>query len=649
MKIRWRENGIVLTGVAAAAAAALAATEQLIADRTESALVITIDSAVDSDDDGDEQNPGSSATVPLYGSLEELSERARQLLAEPRPHPDLLHELARQARGFRAYPLAEALLARCLEVAPERVDTLFLRARTQSDLGRPDQAAQMYQAVLARSPNHQRATYNLGVLARRAGDLQRAEALLTRAVAISSGRLKSKGLHQLGLTHGAAGRWDQAAQFLNEAISLRPDAARYWLDLGDAERRRGRLDEALFALEKALALNRRFADAHAAMGLLQAERGNPVRALAHLSRAVKLDDANPQYRKTLARHYLAQGNVSRAREAFAWLMQNAGSDADRAYAEAMVALLDNDAERVLERLKRAEALLPGGYDEAVEQAAVMLHERKQYASAHALLGMLLARPSPSPEVLLAAARTASRLGEWADAAALLRRYLEVRPESSEAWFQLGRALSERGDLSGAVEAYRSNLARNPDARNTRLNLAVLYARSGNEREALALYGQLLKSHPRYSPALVNRALLHERAGRVSEAVADLEAAMRAAPGDTDIRKRLAQLLLQRDDPERAYSLLSDAVAETPADPEVRLLLAEAELRAGRRADALEELGRAAALAGDDSRLWSRLAQRYRDAGDMAAAARAASRAALHARAPVRSDKAPEPSTVGKAP
>ncbi len=640
MEIHWQENGVVMTAFAVVATALLIVSEQLVASRAQSPIVIAIDAGTDGDDEGDERAPAASATVPLYGSLAELTVRAQQLLAEPEPNVDLLHELARQARGFRAYGLAESLLARGLELAPGRVDTLFLRARTQSDLGNPERAVQMYEAVLAQAPNHQKATYNLGVLSRRAGDLKHAEALLTQAVAISSGRVKSKALHQLGLTHGAAGRWDMAAQFLNEAVSLRPDMARFWLDLGDAELKRGRLDEAQSALDKALALNRRFADAHAAMGLLQEQRGNHASALSHLTRAVKLDSDNPEYRKALARHYLAMGDASRAREAFGWLSQSAGSEADRAYAQSMLALLDHDTERMLVELKRANTLLPGGYDDAVEQAAIVLHEQKQYKDARALLGLLLARPTPTPEVQLAAARTASRLGQWADAEALLRRSLKSRPESSEAWFQLGRVLSERGDLGGAINAYRSSLARNPDARNTRLNLAVLHARSGNEREALLLYEQLLKAHPRYTPALVNRARLHERAGRDSQALADLEVAMRVAPGDTEIRERLAQLLLRQGDTDRARALLADAVAESPADPEVRLLLADTELRAGRRADALKELGRAAALAGDDPRLWSLLAQRYRDAGDMAAAARADSRATRQSGAPAPPGKSP---------
>ncbi len=622
MKVLWQENGIVLTAVAIVATAVLILSEQLVASRAQNPIVITIDAGTDGDDEGDER---TAATVPLYGSLAELTTRAQQLLAEPKPNLDLLDELARQARGFRAFALADSLLARSLELAPGRVDARFMRARTQSDLGQPEVAKQMYEAVLVQAPNHQKATYNLGVLARRAGDLKRAETLLTSAIAISSGRVKSKAFNQLGLTYGAAGRWDLAAQSLNDAVSLRPDMARFWLDLGNAELKRGRLDEAQVAFDKALALNRRFADAHVAMGLLQELRGNEARALSHLTRAVKLDSDNTEYRKALARHYLALGDASRAREEFGWLSRSADSEADRAYAESMLALIDHNSDRMLSELKRADTLLPGGYDDAVEQAAIVLHEHKQYKEARALLGILLARPNPTPEVQLAAARTASRLGQWADAENLLRRSLKSRPESSEAWFQLGRALSERGNLAGAIDAYRQSLERNPGARNTRLNLAVLHARSGDEHEALRLYDELLNDHPRYTPALVNRARLHERAGRHTEALADLEVAMRAAPGDSEIRERLAELLLRQGQTDRARALLEDAVAESPADPEVRLLLADTELRAGRRADAMKELGRAAALAGDDPRIWSLLAQRYRDAGDLEAAAQARSR------------------------
>jgi Flp pilus assembly protein TadD len=625
MKIDWQENGIVLTAVAVAAIALFVVSEELVARRAQSPIVVKVEAVADADDEGEERSV-LAAAVPLYGTPDELAATARKLLAAPQPNADVLHELARQARTFNAWPLADELLARCLEVAPERVDSRFLRARTQSDLGNAAQAAEMYRQVLAASPNHQKATYNLGVLARRAGDFRQAEQYLTQAAAISSGRIKAKALHQLGLTHGGAGRWDQAVQYLTESVNLRPDASRVWLDLGNAEWKRNRLDEAQVAIGKGLALNKRSADANLLMGLLQAERGNRVAADEHLARAVKLDGDNAEYRKALARQLLAGSDPSKARASLSWLTRNAADEADRAYATAMLALLDRDSTRMLQEVRRAEKLRPGGYDDAIEQAALMLHERKRYADARALLELLLARPAPSPEVLLIAARTASRLGQSREAESLLRRSLKAQPASSEAWFQLGRVLSERGDVSGAIKAYRASLERNPGARNTQLNLAVLHARSGNEGEALKLYGQILATHPRYTPALLNRARLHERAGRAAEAVSDLEAALQIAPADAGIRDRLARLLLQRGETDRARVLLAEAVAEQPGDPEVRLLLAETELQAGNRADALRELNRAAALAGGNTALWARLSQGYQNAGDTAAAAQANSRA-----------------------
>jgi tetratricopeptide (TPR) repeat protein len=624
MKVHWQENGIVLTGIAVAVLAALVAAEELVTRRTQDPILVTLDTPADADDEGPEGAGG--VAVPLYGSQDELTARARELLAQPQPGPDLLYELARQARSFRAFALADELLTRCLELAPGRTESLFLRARTQSDLGNREQAVAMYEAVLKQSPNHQKATYNLGVLLRRSGDYAQAGRYLARAASISSGRIKAKALHQLGLVHAADGRWDSAVQYLRESVGLRPGAERVWLDLGEAEWKRGRLDAAHAAFDKALALNRRFADAHLAMGRLEEARGNGVAAGSHLARAVKLDGDSTPYRMALARHLLAEGDKVKARGALEWLVRNAEQESDRAYAQAMLALLDHDTGRMLREVRRAEKLQPGGYDDAIEQAAVALHGQKRYADARALLDTLLGRPSPSPEVLLVAARTASRLGDTREAESLLRRSLQARPESSEAWFQLGRLLSDRGDIPGAIHAYRASLERNPGARNTQLNLAVVYGRGGNEREALALYGRILKSHPRYTPALLNRARLHERAGRDADAIADLEAALRMAPTDDGIRERLARVLLRTGETGRARELLADAVAERPGDADTRLLLAETDLRAGRRGDALRELNRAASLAGDDAKLWARLSQVYRDAGDAEAAARADARA-----------------------
>jgi tetratricopeptide (TPR) repeat protein len=625
MKVAWQENGVVLTAIAASAVFAFALAEAVAMRRSQSPLVVTVAAAAETDDEGD-AGTATFVSVPLYGSLQELTARARAALADATSGADLLHELASQARGFEAWPLADELLARALETEPGHVESLFLRGRTQSDLGRREQAMALYERATALSPNHQKAVYNLGVLTRRGGDLARAEALFVQAAGITSGRLKSKALHQLGLVLEAQGRRGEAVARLRESVNLRPDAGRVWLDLGYAEWRRDRPAEAHAAFDKAIALNQRFADAQLAMGLLEEARGNATRAGVHLARAVDLDPDDVAYRRALARHQLAGGDAARARSTLAWLAGHADHEADRAYAQAMLARLDRDPERMLAEIRRADRLRPGGYDDGIELAVTTLLESQRTDGAAALLDLLLARPAPSPDVLLVAARTALRLERWPQSEQLLLRSLASRPGQSEAWFLLGRVRTEQGNLAGAIEAYRTNIVRNPAARNARLNLAVLYARGGQEREALALYGEILKTHPRYTPALLNRARLHERAGRGALAAADLEAALRAAPGDGEVRDRLARLLLDQGRTDRARELLTEAIAVKPADAETRLLLAQAELRAGNRAQGREELNRVRALAGEDASLWRRLADGYRDAGDAGAAAQARARA-----------------------
>lgn len=618
-------NGVVLTALAVTAAVALVLAEQNISKRSGAPIVIVVSAADVGDDDIDDDGLGRAPTSPLFASLAELEAKVGKVLKEPTPSPDLLHELARQARGFRAWALADQLLARSLAIAPGRVESLFLRARTQSDLGHVDAAVQMYETVLEKAPNHQKATYNLGVLARRAGKLARASELLKRAANISSGRLKSRSLLQLGLVQVAEGQWDLAAASLREAVQLRPSDARYWLELGRAERGAGRPEPARQALDKSLALNRKLSGAHAELGALFLQQGDRGKALASLARAVKLEGTNPDYRRLLAALQVDGGEFKRARIHYAWLTHNAVDEADRAYAEAMMALLNRDTGRFLEFFKRAQTLKPGAFDEAAEQAATILYDRKDYKTAEALLKPLLGRPHPRPTTRMASARLAIRQANWEQAEQLLQQALKGNEASSEAWFLLGRVRSSRKDIAGAIEAYRKSIASNPTSRSARLNLAVLYGRSERDAEALAIYGELLSEYPRYTQALLNRSRVFERSGRKDEALGDLEAAYRISPDDPQLLQRLAQLLLKGERLDRARALLVDAIAAAPADVEARLLLAEVQIRAGQRDAAATELRRSAALAGDSPKVWSRLSRLYKDIGDNAAASDAARR------------------------
>ncbi len=621
---RWYHNGLLWSIFGAAQVAALVVGEHWAATRSAQPVNVVITAADAQEDEADE-----TAGPPLkrFGSATDLQAEAQKQLQDSQASAATLLDLAKLARDFQLMPLADRLLTRTLERNPAQVDALFLRGRTQSDLGNNGEAERLYGEVLARAPSHQKAAYNMAVLARRAGRLEEAENLFRRAIKVSSGRLKAKALHQLGVVLGERSRWSDAAESFRLAAQLRPQYFGHWLALGEALQEQGQPEEALTALEKARALRKSSADVELALARAYQERGAGAKAMRHVQRAVRLDPAGPQARAALADVYFANGQLQKAQEQYRWLLDNARDRADRAYYEGMLALLNQDPQRMLASLKEADGLRPGDFDRALARLASALHERKQYEEAGSLFDTLVAHSPHSPVVLTAAGKTAVKLEQWAKAESLLQRSLALAPRNSETLYLLARAQSEQGRAPDAIASYRKGLALDPASRVAQINLAVLLTRSNRPVEALTIYDGLLRTDSRYTPALINRARLHERGKRYTEAISDLERVLSITPDDTEVRSRLSRLLLASNQPQRARDIIADAVAEAPGDLDARLLLADTERALGRHDEALKQLRRASALDISDARPWLSLARLHADQQQSVAAADAVSKAA----------------------
>jgi tetratricopeptide (TPR) repeat protein len=294
---RWYHNGLLWSIFGAAQVAALVVGEHWAATRSAQPVNVVITAADAQEDEADE-----TAGTPLkrFGSATDLQAEAQKQLQDSQASAATLLDLAKLARDFQLMPLADRLLTRTLERNPAQVDALFLRGRTQSDLGNNGEAERLYGEVLARAPSHQKAAYNMAVLARRAGRLEEAENLFRRAIKVSSGRLKAKALHQLGVVLGERSRWSDAAESFRLAAQLRPQYFGHWLALGEALQEQGQPEEALTALEKARALRKSSADVELALARAYQERGAGAKAMRHVQRAVRLDPAGPQARAALA-------------------------------------------------------------------------------------------------------------------------------------------------------------------------------------------------------------------------------------------------------------------------------------------------------------------------------------------------------------
>ncbi len=117
------------------------------------------------------------------------------------------------------------LYGRAYRIAPN--DNLITSnlATAFMDAGYPNDAITLYSKVLVREPGYWLANYNLGYTYYKTGAFQQAEVFLRRAIAINAA--DSDEYIYLGLCVWRQGRADEAVQYVQRAIQIRPTGTGY--------------------------------------------------------------------------------------------------------------------------------------------------------------------------------------------------------------------------------------------------------------------------------------------------------------------------------------------------------------------------------------------------------------------------------------
>jgi tetratricopeptide (TPR) repeat protein len=157
----------------------------------------------------------------------------------------------------------------------------------QHQRGRLDEAARLYQQVLAARPDHDDPLHLIGVVALQQGDPARAAALIGRAVALKAGAAFYHA--NLADAYRALGQLDRAADCCRTALRLRPDYPEAANNLGQALLGQGKTDEAIAQFGEALRLKPDFALACSNLGNALRLRGDRNGALEHFRHAVEID------------------------------------------------------------------------------------------------------------------------------------------------------------------------------------------------------------------------------------------------------------------------------------------------------------------------------------------------------------------------
>ncbi len=370
--------------------------------------------------------------------------------------------------------------------------------------GRLQDAARLYQAVLARAPEHPEALHLLGVVAHQLGQHRRAAELIGRAVVLrpddptchanlaevwralgrpdraadccrAALRLRPdypEAANNLGLALLQGGDAAGAVEQFRHALALRPDFAMAHNNLADALRARGEEDAAIEHFRRAVQCDPQLAEAHTNLGQLLCERRQLPEAVEHCGRAVQL-------RPDLAEAHSNLGNVMRALGRL--------DEARRHYAEALrlnphVGMFHNNVAQLLQEEER--------YDEALAWYRQALSLDPDAPRIHCNLAGLLAETDCHEEAAAhyeAALRQAPRRAEAHAGLGLVRREqgryqeakqlyltaLEIKPGLAPASCGLGALLEEMNDLPGAESHFRATLRRDPTHAGALAQLATL--------------------------------------------------------------------------------------------------------------------------------------------------------------------------------
>lgn len=215
--------------------------------------------------------------------------------------------------------------------------------------GRLDQAAHIYQSLLATNPRHADALHLLGVLALQQGNAAGAAQLIEKALAVNLhvadyhgnlaeayrllgelGRaavccrnaLRLRGnypevLNTYGLVLQTQGRTAEAEEQLCRAVQLRPQFAGAFNNLANVRRLRKDNVGAIASLREAVRLNPRFASAHSNLGQLLVEQEQAAEAEKHCRIAIELEPQRPASWNNLGNALRALGKLDEAEACYA--------------------------------------------------------------------------------------------------------------------------------------------------------------------------------------------------------------------------------------------------------------------------------------------------------------------------------------------
>ena len=429
---------------------------------------------------------------------------------------------------------------------------------------------------------------------------------------------------------------------IEDALKLRPDDSRTYMNLGAIRMQSGDAKEAELAFKQAIALQPSSVEPHLAFANYLWAAGRGSEAEQEIKQALALQPQHLLANRMLGVLYIATQRTSEAEKPLKAVANISKTPAARfQLAEYYVGVRRNDeATKLLAEL----AVEPASFAQAETMLASLEYSQGRVAEAHVRLDRVLARAPNYAPVLVKKAQwltTENKLDEALDRA---KGAVAADPQSPAAHFALAMVHDRRHEVAEAIKSYTEVLRLNPRAvaaqiELSRLNLAsgkgdvaLRYAQEAKQTEpdnyaahaavarSLLARGDLaaaeveiallLRSHPDVAVGHALYGAVQAARKNAEGARKSFERALELSPGMVEALGGLSALDIQAKRVEVAVGRIDSELAKQPSQPELLAMAAQVYAAAGQGGRAEQALRRAVAADPRFSAGYAMLAQFY---------------------------------------
>ncbi|MDB2476136.1 tetratricopeptide repeat protein, partial [Paracoccaceae bacterium] len=508
------------------------------------------------------------------GNPDQAYDYAKSLLKQYPNAAGILNILGASAAQIGDLEAAASAFRKIISINPSQASGYYNLGNVLRDNQKFDEALEAYDKALNLKPDYEAALNNLILIIR---DMYRPDDPTIQKYIKSHNIRDSIGPHteQSDFDRGnilqQRGHFEGAIAAYSKALSIEPNNANLYNNIGIAYANLKRFDAAIEAYKKAIALEPTNASFHNNVGISYAGIGEHNVAIDAYNKALSLKSDYPEVYYNMASALSESGQLERA----IW-----------AYEQALT-IRPNYASAWYNMGLKLSAL--GEQDRAVKAYAKVLECETDHIAASYNMAILL-----------------KDLGQWDEAIAAYRKVLSIKPDHAEAYNNMGVIFQEKNEFSAAIDAYDQAIRIQPSYTSAWYNKGMAFYEQGEFQSAIIAYRKVLSIKPDHAEAYNNMGIALSNMGQHEQAIDACKKAIEIKPDYANAYNNLGLAYADLGDANAAIIFYENSLSIYPDAPECHNNLGLALSYQGHFEQAIERYKQAISLKEDYSEVYSNL-------------------------------------------